>query len=204
MSESPEQDIGELIRHRASRYAAPAELRRNIRLQLPSSSPAYRPILSWVGWSSSFAVGMLVMFLLRPLGVFDDGNAFLDSHMRALQAAHLTDVPSSDQHTVKPWFSGKLSYAPPVHNFEASGFPLIGGRLDVIHGQNIAALVYGRDKHIIDVFVLPPDSDMLWQCSAQLGFHAQSWHSAGMAWCAVSDLNDQELHELAHLIQSQS
>ena len=112
------------------------------------------------------------------------------------------DVPSSDQHTVKPWFDGKLAFVPPVRDFSDEGFPLIGARLDVLNGQNVAALVYGRRKHIINVFVLPtrePDTP-IHPPGLRQGYQWFHWRHQGMEYCAVSDLSASELHELAQLL----
>jgi anti-sigma factor RsiW len=128
----------------------------------------------------------------------------IDAHIRSLQPGHLTDVASSDQHTVKPWFDGKLDFAPPVKDFSDEGFPLIGGRLDVLGGRNVAALVYARRKHFVNVFVLPtkePDTPIHPPGSRQ-GFNWVHWRYKGMEFCAVSDVSDSDLHELAQLIRS--
>jgi mycothiol system anti-sigma-R factor len=131
----------------------------------------------------------------------------IDAHIRSLQAGHLTDVASTDQHTVKPWFNGKLEFIPPVHDFMDEGFPLIGGRLDVLGERNVAALVYGRRKHLINVFVWPtkePDTPIHPPGSRQ-GYQWVHWRHKGMEFCAVSDVSAPDLHELAQLIiQSES
>ena len=111
------------------------------------------------------------------------------------------DVVSTDQHTVKPWFDGKLDFAPPVHDFVNEGFPLQGGRLDVVHGRTVAVLVYARRKHLINVFVWPttePDSEPL--SGSQLGYHWIDWRKSGMEMCAVSDVTPDDLAELQHLL----
>ena len=126
----------------------------------------------------------------------------IDAHVRSLQPGHLTDVASTDQHTVKPWFDGKLAFVPPVKDFADEGFSLIGGRLDVLGGQNVAALVYTRRKHIINVFVLPtkePDTT-IHPPGLRQGYQWRHWRRQGMEYCAVSDVSDSDLYELAQLL----
>jgi len=122
------------------------------------------------------------------------------SHVRSLLADHLLDVPSSDRHTVKPWFTGKLNFAPQVADLSAQGFELVGGRLDYLHGQRVAALVYRRRQHTINVFTWPAGADESPTTESLQGFHVVHWVSHGMAWWAVSDLAEDELRELARLL----
>jgi anti-sigma factor (TIGR02949 family) len=126
----------------------------------------------------------------------------LDAHIRSLQAGHLTDVASTDQHTVKPWFDGKLDFIPPVKDYMDEGFPLIGGRLDVLGERNVAALVYGRRKHFINVFVWPTKEEdtPIHPPGSRQGYQWVHWRHKGMEFCAVSDVNAQDLHDLAQLI----
>jgi anti-sigma factor RsiW len=121
--------------------------------------------------------------------------------LRSLQPGHLEDVQSTDQHTVKPWFDGKLDFAPPVHDFVNQGFPLQGGRLDVVHGRTVAVLVYARRKHLINVFVWPTtEADSQPLAGSQLGYHWIDWRNTGMEMCAVSDVSPDDLSELQHLL----
>ena len=115
------------------------------------------------------------------------------AQIRATLPGHLTDVVSSDRHTVKPWFAGKLDYSPPVIDLADEGFPLEGGRLDYLGGRTVAALVYGRRLHVINLFVWPsaPISDD--QTSSESGFHTVHWTAGGMAFWAVSDLESADL-----------
>jgi anti-sigma factor RsiW len=115
---------------------------------------------------------------------------------------HKTDVASSDQHTVKPWFDGKLDFAPPVQDFADRGFPLVGGRLDYVHGRPVAALVYQRHKHFINVFIWPAASEghRSEKASVLQGYNLVSWISSGMTFWAASDLNRAELEQLVQLI----
>ncbi len=109
------------------------------------------------------------------------------------------DVESTDQHTVKPWFDGRLDFAPAVPNLAAAGFPLIGGRLDYLDHHDIAVLVYRRDKHLINVFVRPSEH----AASAALrGYNVVGWVMGGMAYEAVSDLNTAELTDFARLMRT--
>jgi anti-sigma factor RsiW len=121
----------------------------------------------------------------------------ISAHLRSLQSEHLTDVLSTDQHTVKPWFNGKIDLAPPVPDLTAQGFTLIGGRLDFIDGKPVAALVYRRRAHVINVFVgqvlgVAPSSPQL---QVVQGFNVLRWRDGGLSVMAVSDLNAQELEE---------
>jgi len=126
----------------------------------------------------------------------------IDAHVRSLQPGHLTDVQSTDQHTVKPWFDGKLDFIPPVSDFSQQGFPLLGGRLDVIEGRNVAALVYGRRKHLINVFVWPEGTGpgVSGEGSRQ-GYNWLSWRAGDMQFCIVSDVSLADLRELKDLIR---
>jgi len=128
----------------------------------------------------------------------------VDAHLRSLQPGHLEDVISTDQHTVKPWFDGKIDFAPPVRDFANAGFPLLGGRLDVINSRTAAALVYGRRKHIVNVFVekaQPGDSK---DASGELqGYHWVSWQQGGFTFTAVSDTAYADLDQLKQLFLAQ-
>jgi anti-sigma factor RsiW len=126
----------------------------------------------------------------------------LDAHVRSLQPGHLMDVQSTDQHTVKPWFDGKLDFVPPVNDFSQYGFPLLGGRLDIIDAHNAAALVYGRRKHLINVFVWPATSASraIDDAGARQGYNWLNWRAGDMQFCAVSDASADDLRELKNLI----
>jgi anti-sigma factor RsiW len=124
------------------------------------------------------------------------------AHIRALQPGHLQDVASADQHTVKPWFDGRIDFAPPVKDFAAQGFPLAGGRLDYLHGRPVAALVYARDKHVIDLFVWPATGGALpGGDSAVQGYNTVHWRDGGMNFWAVSDVERTQLDDFAALWQ---
>ena len=196
---------------RAQLYeTAPPELRKKIRskLKISAAGASRSPAAAW-RWLAAAAAILLVTGVawfavphLRPDGPESVTSAeVIDAHIRSLQAGHLTDVTSTDQHTVKPWFDGKLDFIPPVHDFMDEGFPLIGGRLDVLGERNVAALVYGRRKHFINVFVWPtkdPDTPIHPPGSRQ-GYQWVHWRHQGMEFCAVSDVSAQDLHELAQL-----
>jgi anti-sigma factor RsiW len=114
---------------------------------------------------------------------------------------HLTDVPSSDQHTVKPWYEGKLDFSPPVVDLGPQGFTLVGGRLDYLAGRPVASLVYQRRQHVINLFVFPDQSDVEGNDSlVRQGYNIVHWKRSGMTFWAVSDLNMSELQEFSQLL----
>lgn len=124
----------------------------------------------------------------------------VDAHIRALQPGHLTDVTSTDQHTVQPWFDGKIAFSPPVLDSGAQDFQLVGGRLDVFQGRTVAALVYGRGKHFISVFIWPDVSrDMEQYAGAMNGYQWISWKQTGLRFCAVADTKRADLAALKDL-----
>ena len=124
----------------------------------------------------------------------------VDAHLRSLQPGHLTDVVSSDRHTVKPWFDGKLDFSPEVQDFADQGFPLQGGRLDVVRGRAIAALVYGRRKHLVGIFIWPTtEPDASSREGSRQGYQWIHWRKGGMEFCAVSDAAPSDLEQLQRL-----
>ncbi len=131
-----------------------------------------------------------------------DEPEIVDSHIRSLQSpeeSHLYDVKSTDQHTVKPWFDQHIDFSPTVKQLSADGYPLLGGRLDYIHNHSVAALVYGRAKHKINMFIWPGESGQ--GTSADRGFNIIHWSTGGMTYWVVSDLNTAELQKFTNLIQ---
>jgi anti-sigma factor RsiW len=167
-------------------------------VERPQSSPWWSA--RWLMLAAACAVLALVIvrFPIGPGPARDLSREIVDAHVRSLLATHLFDVPSSDQHTVKPWFAGKLDYAPEVRDLSSVGFALTGGRLDYVHGRTVAALVYRRRQHTINVFVWPAhESDRAPRLEERDGYHVISWVRGGMTWWAVSDLNAAELKELA-------
>lgn len=132
-----------------------------------------------------------------------EADDVVDSHVRSLMADHLFDVASTDQHTVKPWFTGRLEFSPPVTDLATLGFPLVGGRVDYVEGHAVAALVYERRRHVINVFVAPDGAFSSRMAPAQSlrGFQVRHWTARGMTWWAVSDLNEAELATFVDALQ---
>jgi anti-sigma factor RsiW len=130
-------------------------------------------------------------------------SKIVDAHLRSLQPGHLEDVISTDQHTVKPWFDGKVDFAPPVRDFTEQGFPLQGGRLDVVDNRTVAALVYGRRKHVVNVFVWPTsEKDATPGTGSIQGYQWIDWRKRGMEFYAVSDAAASDLDQLQRLFSN--
>jgi anti-sigma factor RsiW len=131
------------------------------------------------------------------------GDVF-SAHVRSLQADHLTDVQTSDQHTVKPWFNGKVDVAPPVVDLTAQGFTLIGGRLDYIDGRAVASIVYRRRAHVINLFVIQEaaSADHGAKLETMQGFNIQRWRAQGLEFFAISDINAEELQEFVEKFEA--
>lgn len=193
---------------------SPQSLKSKIRAQLPREvkaqpiSPARRTAIEWLAVAAAIVVAIVLGARIVP----DVGGRrqtdliaeqIVANHIRSLQPGHLYDVESTDQHTVKPWFDGKLDFAPPVSDLADKGFPLVGGRLDYLDHRDVAALVYQRQKHFINVFVWPSESKTTKAAEVQTirGYNLVFWQQNGMNFCATSDLNATELEKFAQLLR---
>jgi anti-sigma factor RsiW len=186
------------------RYTAPPELRRRIEAALPQPQaqvvqmPSRRAVLR--GFAMGSAVSAIAATGLFAIVVRNDDmeriqSEVVSAHLRSLQAGHLIDVVSTDQHTVKPWFNGKLDVAPPVIDLTAQGFTLIGGRLDYVDARAIGAVVYRRRQHVINLFVAQTASTERRAAKIETvqGFNIRHWSDRGLNYWAVSDLARDEL-----------
>ena len=194
--------------HKSDLYqVASSRLRSQIVQEIDSESRGTG--LRWKFWVPAFMVAAIVIAIAAGVLFLQPHNhstrlqaELIDAHIRSLQANHLTDVQSTDQHTVKPWFDGKLEFIPPVSDFSQQGFPLIGGRLDFVGGHNVAALVYGRRKHVINLFAWPAadSSTTLSGNGSRAGYNWLDWKAGDMQFCLVSDASPNDLRELQSLI----
>jgi anti-sigma factor RsiW len=186
------------------RFRAPDALRENIVAMMTRESvspaaprPSWREAWAFLQrWSlapSLIALAAALILVLIPphLNRGLEGE-LVASHVRSLLVNHLTDVATSDQHTVKPWFNGKIDLSPPVVDLAARGFPLVGGRIDYVGGRTVAALVYRRNRHIINLFIWPTATGPE-PAATRDGYHLINWDQGGMSFWVVSDLNTAEL-----------
>jgi anti-sigma factor RsiW len=216
-------------------YKAPAELRERIQsslrdeiAELPTRNgardaqplfsrrqPRPRTILWETSWNrlalaAAIIFAAIIALTLVPRLQRPETDQFLAtqliaSHVRSLMASHLTDVASSDQHTVKPWLDARLDFAPPVVDLSQQGFPLIGGRLDYLDNRGVAALVYQRRKHFINLFVWPagPGAEKAMKAISRQGYHLLHWLDSEFNYWAISDISAKELQEFEQLFEEQ-
>jgi anti-sigma factor RsiW len=206
------------LRAEAEYYEAPEGLAARLAAAAAAAEPgtALPRMRSRRVWLRSPALAMaaslaLVAVLSGGIGYFSAGTApqdgvleqVVDSHVRSLLAQHLTDVASSDQHTVKPWFNGRIDGAPPVRDLAAEGFPLIGGRLDYLDGRPVAALVYRHGQHPINLFVWPRREGSAQPALAteRRGYNIRHWSAGDLDYWLVSDLEMAELAQLEELLR---
>jgi anti-sigma factor RsiW len=200
--------LREALRSDAPAYRAPSHLRRRVRAALRREAKSTRQIFSpWLVFATGAACALLILAAALFQATRASRTTIVDqvvaSHVRSLLAAHLVDVASSNQHTVKPWFDGKIDFAPDVRDFSTDGFSLVGGRLDYLDGKTVIALVYQRNKHPINLFITPaPGSrDTSLSIATQRGYNVFSWTRGQMKFWAVSDLNQAELREFTALVE---
>jgi anti-sigma factor RsiW len=223
-----QQSLRLLVRGSSLYYTAPDSLEHRIRDGLrrahqdptkigvgplrTSRQTGWGRTLTWAAAAAALAVLAVIVSTLAPTWLRPSQQDLLaeevvSSHIRSLMPNHLTDVVSSDQHTVKPWFDGRLDFSPTVVNLAREGFPLAGGRLDYLGGRPVAALVYQRRKHFINVFTWPDGTSSSGSGAplkglARQGYHVYHWTKSGMVYWAVSDLNAEELMNFARLLRN--
>lgn len=207
-------DLRTAIKTASPYFKAPASLRNRIHMELhKEEKPRWREYLNTWRWPSmGAALSSIVLFSASLVLVLNTPSTddlitreVVASHVRSLMAEHLADIRSTDQHTVKPWFIGKLDFSPPVHDLAAQGFELVGGRLDYVNNRQVAALVYQYRKHIINLFIWPAAGHK--QISAvsekQLqGYAAYVWTQADMQFWAISDINEKDFGQFSQLLRT--
>ena len=203
------RELGAGLRQAALYERAPAALTNRVRAQarrLPGVAP--RPVYRWPAFAA--AAGIALAFIavygvshLRPSAVDTTMTAIVDDHVRSLMAAHLVDINSTDKHTVKPWFDGKLDFAPPVERLDGTEYPLIGGRLDYVEGHAAAAVVYRHRKHFINLFIWPSTggAEKAPAASSDRGYNVIHWTHDGMNYWAASDISAPDLQTFVGLVR---
>jgi anti-sigma factor RsiW len=196
-------------------HDAPAHLQRRVRAAVRHARRTEYGrgfALGHLGWAGAAAAAVLLvaaairgLLPLSPPMNEITAREVVNDHLRSLTVNHLTDVLSSNQHTVKPWFDGRLDFAPPVQDLAAQGFPLVGGRLDYLDNRQVAAVVYRRRQHVINLFILPaePANDTQPVAQVRAGYNIVAWSRSGMAYWAVSSLSAAELEKFAQLLRQQ-
>lgn len=205
--------VREQLKKNAMYFKVPDHLAQRISLSLPQGNSKISRFAIWnLNWMNAGAVlaTLLAMvwsgalYLTLPSTQDKLVEELVSSHVRSLQVDHLSDVISSDRHTVKPWFNGKLDFSPPVLDLSSQGFPLVGGRLDYLNGHTVAVLVYRHNQHPINLYVWPNTIGESGQKMLERqGYHLIRWAAGGMEYWAVSDLAPNELELFAGALRSQ-
>ena len=199
------QAIRTMLAAEGLRQVAPQSLKRRI-AALPELSSRQSPAGRLPGWlapglAGALAASLAMVVLVPPQTVSPVDEQLVSSHVRSLQPGHLTDVKTTNQHLVKPWFNGKIDFAPPVPELASQGFPLVGGRLDSINGKTVAAIVYGRRLHTVNLFVWPAKSEGV-RTTVNDGFALVQWSDDGLRFAAVSDISAQELEQFESIFRA--
>jgi anti-sigma factor RsiW len=199
------------LRNGGLRYKAPQHLNAMVRTGEHREHPNVRRSFAHWQWTGAAAAVLLIIALtgVVPSRTRESSletqltGEIISSHVRSMMASHLTDIPSSDTHNVKPWFADKLDYSPPTKDLSAQGFPLIGGRMEYLENRPVAALVYRRNQHVINLFVWPADESRTKPDtrSAVRGYNLIHWTQGGMTWWLISDLEPAQLSECAALLR---
>jgi anti-sigma factor RsiW len=220
MNGDQDSELSGAIKAFATRYEASPSLRERVTTTVRATEPrqpavdratSRAPWWQWATTGAVFASGVLAAWTLTWfLAVKGEAERLSDEivadHVRSMMVAHLTDVTSSDQHSVKPWFNGRLDYTPPVRDLSSDGYPLVGGRLDYLDGRSVAALVYRRRLHTINLFVWPCDdtNTPIIKRLTRRGYNIVNWCDGGMQFWAVSDLNAGELQTFTQLLRKKA
>jgi len=207
-------NIERAIKIHATRHTVPPELYDKIARMTTREQAAVIPLskkwlpLKWGSAGAALALAACLAFFMiaSPNDEYLLVQQLLSSHIRSLQDGHLTDVISTDQHTVKPWFNGRLDVSPPVIDLIANGFPLIGGRLDYVDHHSVAVIVYKYNAHVINLFVWASNQPKIDVESVvtQQGYNMRRWRNGDLQFWAVSDVNPAKLQEFENLYRNQN
>ncbi|MBC3920659.1 anti-sigma factor [Undibacterium sp. CY18W] len=211
------EELTASVRQHATYHLAPAKLRARIVADLVQERPSRFSSWPWAwinlglsGLSTAAFAVTLTLYLNQPSATQIFNDEVLASHFRSLAPGHLVDVVSSDHHTVKPWYAGKLDFSPPVVDLTAQGYPLLGGRLDYLAGRQVAALAYQHGKHIVNLYLYPDTTNasntgkaaVSFTTGSSRGYQLMQWSAAGVHYVAVSDMNGAEMAQFAHQIKA--
>jgi len=197
------RQIKRVVNTSVPHYRAPLKLRREITKSTRTETRQFPNFATVTAFAACMVVAISAGWMLgRRSNATTAASVVFASHVRALMSEHLADVISTDKHTVKPWFNGKVDYSPPVNDLAPQGFPLQGGRLEFLNGRRVSVLVYGRKKHIIDLYVMPSAQTSNYATTTHDGFNSVAWSRDGFEFQAISDLNKEELMEFSKLIQN--